>query len=418
MNKLSEWRIGLLIAATLGSLIPAASAQTIFNCSSGFSSSGSCGVSIIYPINTPFAVVGSTNGTTPALSGSKVDLIPSGATHAALSLNYRTEVNDQSFTSTFTFVPNGQNVAFVLQNDNICTSNTCFLGANFSAGAGCEAGFFQAFTPENSAVNNIFALELDSYSYLGSTQSFSYSSAQIYSAGQSPCNPNDSGPNYTLIDKVSTSPVALNSPATAQGTSTGDAYSATVTYDGSNLTLDLYDVTAGGACPGTRCFTNTWNNVNIPSWVGGDKAYVGFTAATGNTSTHPLYIGSFSFTEGSTTAPAPTATPTFSPAPGSYTSAQSVTLSDATSGATIYYTTNGTAPTTSSIQYTGPITVSSTETLQAIAVETGDSNSAVASAAYTVTPPGVGSPMTCLPLQSVPGSPGMLQTACTIVLAP
>jgi len=78
------------------------------------------------------------------------------------------------------------------------------------------------------------------------------------------------------------------------------------------------------------------------------------------------------------------ATPTFSPAAGTYTSAQSVTISDATSGATIYYTTNGTAPTTSSTAYTGPITVSSTETLEAIAVATGDTNSAVASVAYTI----------------------------------
>ena len=63
-------------------------------------------------------------------------------------------------------------------------------------------------------------------------------------------------------------------------------------------------------------------------------------------------------------------TPTFSPAAGTYTSPQSVTFSDATSGATIYYTTNGTTPTTASTRYTGPITVSSTETLEAIAVAT------------------------------------------------
>ena len=42
------------------------------------------------------------------------------------------------------------------------------------------------------------------------------------------------------------------------------------------------------------------------------------------------------------------AAPTFSPAAGTYTSTQSVTISDATTGATIYYTTNGTTPTTSS----------------------------------------------------------------------
>jgi hypothetical protein len=78
------------------------------------------------------------------------------------------------------------------------------------------------------------------------------------------------------------------------------------------------------------------------------------------------------------------ATPTFLPAAGAYTSAQSVTISDSTPGATIYYTTNGTAPTTSSTAYSGPITVSSTETLQAIAAASGDSNSAVGSAAYTI----------------------------------
>ncbi len=79
------------------------------------------------------------------------------------------------------------------------------------------------------------------------------------------------------------------------------------------------------------------------------------------------------------------ATPTFSPAAGTYTSAQSVTLSDSTSGATIYYTTNGSTPTTSSTVYSGAIAVSSgTVTIEAIAAESGDNNSSVASATYTI----------------------------------
>jgi hypothetical protein len=78
------------------------------------------------------------------------------------------------------------------------------------------------------------------------------------------------------------------------------------------------------------------------------------------------------------------ATPTFSPGAGTYSSAQSVSISDATSGATIYYTTNGTTPTTTSTEYTGPITVSPTEKLQAIAATKEDTDSGVASAAYSI----------------------------------
>jgi hypothetical protein len=55
------------------------------------------------------------------------------------------------------------------------------------------------------------------------------------------------------------------------------------------------------------------------------------------------------------TPPTTAATPTFSLAAGTYTSAQTVALSDATTGATIYYTTNGAGPTTSSTEYLSPI---------------------------------------------------------------
>ncbi|MGA3343426.1 MAG: chitobiase/beta-hexosaminidase C-terminal domain-containing protein [Terracidiphilus sp.] len=78
------------------------------------------------------------------------------------------------------------------------------------------------------------------------------------------------------------------------------------------------------------------------------------------------------------------ATPTFSLASGTYTTTQTVTISDATAGATIYYTTNGAVPTTSSTIYTGPIAISSSETIAAIAVAPGYSTSAVASATYTL----------------------------------
>jgi len=76
--------------------------------------------------------------------------------------------------------------------------------------------------------------------------------------------------------------------------------------------------------------------------------------------------------------------PVLSLAPGSYSSLQSLTITDSLAGATIYYTTDGTLPTTSSTVYTGPITVSSTETVEAIAAAPGYSTSGVTTAAYTI----------------------------------
>jgi arabinogalactan endo-1,4-beta-galactosidase len=82
--------------------------------------------------------------------------------------------------------------------------------------------------------------------------------------------------------------------------------------------------------------------------------------------------------------------PTFSPAAGNYTTAQTVTISDAIAGATIYYTTNGSTPTTASTVYSGAISIPATPatvTIQAIAVAAGYSNSPVASAVYTMSSP-------------------------------
>ncbi|HEY3835162.1 MAG TPA: chitobiase/beta-hexosaminidase C-terminal domain-containing protein, partial [Bryobacteraceae bacterium] len=98
--------------------------------------------------------------------------------------------------------------------------------------------------------------------------------------------------------------------------------------------------------------------------------------------------------------PPSAAAPTFSPAPGTYASAQTVTISDATPGATIYYTTdgttptassavyphsaNGTAPTAHSAVYSGPIRVDADETIEAMAVAPGDLDSGVAEGAYSL----------------------------------
>lgn len=88
------------------------------------------------------------------------------------------------------------------------------------------------------------------------------------------------------------------------------------------------------------------------------------------------------------------ATPVFTPVGGTYTSVQSVTIKDTTKLATIYYTIDGSTPSTSSKVYSTPttpvppaITVSATETIKAIATAPNYSASAVGSALYTINLP-------------------------------
>ena len=96
----------------------------------------------------------------------------------------------------------------------------------------------------------------------------------------------------------------------------------------------------------------------------------------GNKDNNPQLVKFYKYTGG-------TATPTFSVAEGTYAAAQSVTISCATEGASIYYTTDGTTPTSGSTAYTSAIDVNASMTIKAIAIK-GDNASEEASATYTL----------------------------------
>ena len=80
------------------------------------------------------------------------------------------------------------------------------------------------------------------------------------------------------------------------------------------------------------------------------------------------------------------ATPSLSVPGGTYQAYKSVTITDATAGASIYYTVTGVTPTVYSTKYTGPISVNRNMTLRAIAAVSGDPVSAVATATYSFVP--------------------------------
>ena len=100
--------------------------------------------------------------------------------------------------------------------------------------------------------------------------------------------------------------------------------------------------------------------------------------AVGTYGTSSITSGTYTFSYSSA------AVPRFTPSPYTYTTPQSVQLTDTTPGVTIYYTTDGSTPTTASPQYTGPITVSTTTTINAFAAGPGYIASAVARGSYII----------------------------------
>ena len=82
------------------------------------------------------------------------------------------------------------------------------------------------------------------------------------------------------------------------------------------------------------------------------------------------------------------ALPVFNPPAGTYTGTQNVAITSATSGAVIYYSTDGTDPTAASTRYTAAVAVATGMTLKAIALKNGMTASAIASSAYIINIPG------------------------------
>ena len=128
--------------------------------------------------------------------------------------------------------------------------------------------------------------------------------------------------------------------------------------------------------------TTTFNRPAATDWTNKYYKIIYNVSVSGNTNRFIQFNSAVFYKEsgGQETV----ATPTFSPAEGTYTEAQNVTINCTTDGAIIYYTTNGDVPTTSSAVYSTPIAISETTTVKAIGVKTGMSNSNVASATYTI----------------------------------
>ena len=210
---------------------------------------------------------------------------------------------------------------------------------------------------------------------------------------------NGTTPSST-VGTVYSSPVAISATSTLQAI----AYETGLLN--STVTSGVY--TINGACttptfnPAAGTFT-TSTSVTISTTTGGATIRYTTNGTTPSSTVGTVYSSAVSITASSTLQAiayetgysnsgvasgvytiTACATPSFNPAAGTYTSA-TVTISTATTGASIRYTTNGTTPSsTVGTVYSSPVAIGQTGTLQAIAYETGYTNSTVTTGAYTI----------------------------------
>lgn len=302
------------------------------------------------------------------LVGSAYQLLQTGAGHAAGAIWYTTQQNvTAGFTTQFTFqynpavglVPTTAGITFCVQNTQ-SAANPLAYGASYSGDANVAG--YGAYNPADGSSQyppiNSIAVKFDINNPAGNA----------FRAGGSPNSTGlyiNGGTFAGLMPYDDLAPYGINFYS-------GDIFQANIVYDGSLLTLVLRDTTTGAQA------RQVWP-VNIPFSTSSNLNWVGFTGGGVNLS-GAVQVDTWSFWTGYNTR---LATPTFSVTPGQYASTQTVSIS-APSGATVYYTTNGLEPTSASPQYTGAITVSANETIQAVAIESGYTDSLVAVGAYQI----------------------------------
>ena len=257
-----------------------------------------------------FTSAGLTLNGSAVINGTRLRLTDGGFSEAG-SAFFNTPVNVQSFTNDFSFQltnPDADGFTFTIQGNSPTALGTAGGGLGYAGMGKSVAVKFDLYNNNGEGIN----------------------STGLYVNGAAPTIP--------FVDLTNTG-IDLHS---------GNPFNVHMTYDGTTLVMTITDGTDS-----TKTFSTSFT-VNIPSIVGSPTAYVGFTGATGGL-TAIQDILTWTYVSGASSSQA--ATPTFSPVPGTYSTTQSETLADATSGATIYYTTDGSTPTSASTVYSGPITV-------------------------------------------------------------
>jgi len=227
-------------------------------------------------------------------------------------------------------------------------------------GASPECGYYDGSTLSGDLLGNLY-ITTDYYN--GSGNSYSYEEYQLSQFAPLVFGIQNSGSPSTL--PVTITNIGNTNLAMTPSFNNPD-------YEISNATPSgcLASTAPGGACTLEVAFS--------PTGVGSDSGQLTLLSNGAANATVGLQDNTV------------LSEPIFSPAAGVYASPLVVTITDPTPKAAIFYTTNGSTPTTSSTRYTGPIAVDATERLNAIAVLAG-APSAIATGAYTITSASTGS---------------------------
>ena len=255
----------------------------------------------------------------------------------------------------------------------------------------------QSFSPTPSVSANgttngiVWSLETDNYQWQGRQILYAHNASNVsnllYSSESNVARDNPGNSLQFVVPTVVNGKVYVGSESqlSVYGLLSGATQAATpVISPASQSFSPQIQVTITDSTPGATIYYTTDGSQPTP----GSTQYTGPITITTTSTVNAVAAGTglLQSPEASATYTLTTqaAMPAFNPAPGNYTAVQSVMISTTTPNATIYYTTDGTTPTTSSTKYTGPVSVAATETLSAIAVVSGMSNSQVASGMYVI----------------------------------
>ena len=334
--------------------------------------------SAVYTING--AAAAPTFGTQPGSYGSTTPVSLSSST-AGASIHYTTDGNAPSVNSTLYTAPINVSISQTIKAIAVKT--------NFSDSSVAIA----AYIINGTAATPTFSIAPEGY---GPAQSVALSSAtpgtSIY------YTTDDSVP--TIASTLYVVPISVIFSQTIKAIAVKAAYSdsavATGTYTiNGDVAAATFGVAPGGYGPSQTVSISTstpsasiyyTTNGSTPSKT--STLYNGpITVSTAQTIKAIAVRSQFSdsaVTSAAYTINGTVATPTFSVAAGAYGPAQSVAIACATPGATIYYTTNGSAPTTASAVYSSAISITETQTIKALAVKSEFTDSNVAAATYTI----------------------------------